>query len=145
MKHNGAGLRYEVAICIQTGWVVWTNGPFPCGACHDLVIFQAGLKPLLLHWEKVEADQGYVGDLKIRPKEEINVSWDQYIAKGRARSRHETINGLFKIFDVLSDRFRHQIEKHGVVFRAVVAITQLKIQYEQPSFNVHYPAPGNFY
>jgi hypothetical protein len=26
-KMNGPGVRYEIAICIQTGVPVWTNGP----------------------------------------------------------------------------------------------------------------------
>ena len=91
VKHNGAGLRYEVAICIQTGWIVWTNGPFPCGACHDITIFRSGLKPLLLLWEQVEADDGYVGDLKIRTKQEVGVSVRQYIAKSRARACHHQL------------------------------------------------------
>ena len=30
-KFKGPGLRYEVAICIKTGWIVWVNGPFPAG------------------------------------------------------------------------------------------------------------------
>ena len=145
VKHNGSGLRYEVAICIQTGWVVWTNGPFPCGACHDITIFRSGLKPMLLLWEQVEADEGYRGDLKARRKEEVGVTVKQYIAKGRARARHETVNGLFKVFGALSGRFRHHISKHGVIFRAVCSITQIKIMHEQPIFQVHYPAEGNFY
>ena len=31
-KYNHAGVRYEIGICIKTGWIVWINGPFPCGA-----------------------------------------------------------------------------------------------------------------
>lgn len=29
-KFKGPGVRYEVAVCIKTGDVVWINGPFPC-------------------------------------------------------------------------------------------------------------------
>jgi len=34
-KHRGPGARYDVAICTQTGNIVWVNGPFPCGAYPD--------------------------------------------------------------------------------------------------------------
>jgi hypothetical protein len=38
-KFNGPGVKYEVAICIQTGWIVHTNdGPYPCGQWHDLTV-----------------------------------------------------------------------------------------------------------
>jgi hypothetical protein len=31
-KHGGkAGLTYELCTCIATGFMVWTNGPFPAG------------------------------------------------------------------------------------------------------------------
>lgn len=38
-KFKKAGVRYEVAVCIQTGWIVWINGPYPCGAWPDIKIF----------------------------------------------------------------------------------------------------------
>jgi hypothetical protein len=40
---NGPGLRYEIAICIQTGEPVWINGPFPCGSWPDLIIARNAL------------------------------------------------------------------------------------------------------
>ena len=61
-KFKGPGLRYEVAVCIQTGDVVWINGPFPCGKWPDLKIFQLRLKHMLGPEEKVEADDGYRGE-----------------------------------------------------------------------------------
>ncbi len=144
-KYTKAGLRYEIGVCIQTGWIVWTNGPFACGPNHDLTIFRSALEGMLLPWEMVEADQGYRGHPRIRPRYEEGVSMVQYIAKGRARARHEGINSLFKIFGILKYPFRHNIEKHGRVFRAIATITQVKLKNEQPTFDVHYPAPGNFY
>ena len=30
-KVKGPGLRYEVALCISTGYIVWMHGRFPCG------------------------------------------------------------------------------------------------------------------
>jgi hypothetical protein len=37
-KHNGPRIRYEIGICIQTRWIIWVNGPFPCGDWPDLKI-----------------------------------------------------------------------------------------------------------
>ena len=34
-KFKGPGLRYEVAICIKTGCIVWVIGPFPAGEWPD--------------------------------------------------------------------------------------------------------------
>ena len=34
-KFRGPGLRYEIGVCIKTGWIVWVNGPFPAGAWPD--------------------------------------------------------------------------------------------------------------
>jgi hypothetical protein len=39
-KFNGPGLRYEVALCILTGDIVWVNGPFEPGKYSDLAIFR---------------------------------------------------------------------------------------------------------
>jgi hypothetical protein len=58
-KFNKPGLRYEVAECICTGWIVWIHGPFLPGDWNALAIFRDGLKHLLWKGERVEADDGY--------------------------------------------------------------------------------------
>ena len=60
-KFKGPGLRYEVALNIQTGDIVWSHGPFPPGAHMDLAIFLQGLAHKLEPGERVEADKGYGG------------------------------------------------------------------------------------
>ena len=60
-KFRGPGLRYEVAINIQTGNIIWSHGPFPPGADTDLAIFLQGLALKLEPGERVEADKGYRG------------------------------------------------------------------------------------
>ena len=42
-KFNGPGLRYEVAVSISTGHLVWAYGPFPCGSHPDISIFKLRL------------------------------------------------------------------------------------------------------
>ena len=63
-KFKGPGLRYEIAISISTGNIVWANRPFPCGV-PDLKIFRQNLRRQLTPGEKVVADQGYNGNTKI--------------------------------------------------------------------------------
>ena len=55
-KFKGPGLWYEVAICIKTGWIVWVNGPFPCGEWPDRKIVQAGIN------HQLDDNEFYVGD-----------------------------------------------------------------------------------
>ena len=35
-KFHGPGLRYDLAICIRTGNIVWASGGLPCGEWSDL-------------------------------------------------------------------------------------------------------------
>lgn len=54
-KFNGPGVRYELAVAIRTGDIVWINGPFPCGEWSDLRIFRSSLIDYLDDNERVEA------------------------------------------------------------------------------------------
>jgi hypothetical protein len=56
---NGPGVRYEIAICIQTGVPVWTNGPYPRGTWPDLRIARHALVDALDPGEYYLADGGY--------------------------------------------------------------------------------------
>ena len=58
-KFKGPGLRYEVALCISTGHIVWTRGPFACGSWPDLKICRLRMKKALLPEEMVVSDEGY--------------------------------------------------------------------------------------
>ena len=55
-------LAGALALCILTGDIVWVIGPFPCGDRPDIEIFRFALKPMLGDCERVEADDGYVGE-----------------------------------------------------------------------------------
>ena len=45
-KFKGPGVRYEVALSIQSADIVWVNGPFPAGAWPDINIFRGWLHDL---------------------------------------------------------------------------------------------------
>jgi hypothetical protein len=130
-------LKYEVCVCIQSGNIVWVNGPFRGGE-HDITIARQALLDALDEDEMVEADGGYAGEqfyIKI-PKDAS--SEEEKWMKQVTRSRHETANKRFKIFEILRTRFRHELEKHSSCFRAVVVITQLSIEHGAPLYSVNY-------
>ncbi len=141
-KFKGPGLRYEVAICIQTGWIVWVNGPFAAGHWNDVKIFKGWLKQLLYPGEKVEADNGYPDEKVSRPDQNCS-NYANYLCKADVRGRHETVNRRFKQFQCLKQVFRHDKQKHVHCFNAVAVITQLLIENGEPLYQVYYRSENN--
>ena len=138
-KFNGPALRYEVASCIQTGDIVWINGPFKAGKYSDITIFRDKLKFKLKEAnEKAEADDGYRGEKETIRLPKDFVSKSDYRAKKKSRTRHETINGRFKQFSCLSMTYRHSVDKHGIIFRAVACIVQISFECGEKPFQVNY-------
>lgn len=137
-KLKRAGLRYEVAVCIQTGDIVWINGPFKCGRWNDLMIFRRNLKAKLLPDEMVETDRGYQGDPSCRHAD-IIASMADLIAKKRVALRHETVNSDLKKFECLKLVWSHDRHLHKFAFAAVAVLTQLKYENgEGPKFQCRY-------
>jgi hypothetical protein len=136
---NGPGYKYEVGVCIQTGDIVWINGPFKAGRS-DVTIFQEdGLKDALCDNECVECDAVYVGEEKFKaPK--VGQSRADRIQKNKVRARQETMNSRLKIFRILDDVFRHQLSRHGDAFRAAAVIVQLGFDLHGPMYDVEYDA-----
>lgn len=97
-KLIGAGVRYEIAISITSGRIVWANGPFRCGEYSDLKIFREGLKRRLEIHEFVIADNGYHDERCITPPH-ANHLLRKILSEIRAR--HETVNRRMKQFKVL--------------------------------------------
>jgi hypothetical protein len=136
-KFKHAALRYEVAVCIQTGMIVWFNGPFPAGRWPDINIFRRNLKNMLLPGEMVEADRGYK-DVACRHCDVV-VSKSDARAKSRAMRRHETVNSDLKTFGCLENRWRHDLTKHGLAFTACAFLIQMKYKLEGgPKFHCKY-------
>ncbi len=139
-KFKSGGLRYEVALCIQTGWIVWINGPYPAGKWPDLSIYRHRLKKKINKNEFVEADGGYRGDETIAtPYDCDNLAQEQI--KFDVRARQETVNARMKEYKVLQTRFRHKINKHNMerhylCFNAVAVLVQLEIQSFNPLYQI---------
>jgi len=136
-KYNGAGLRYEIAVCIRTGLIVWVNGPFKCGEFPDLKIYkEGGLVDQLLPGELVLADGIYRHPTINKKHNEFDhpfvVRW-----KNTVLARQEHVNRRFKTFKVLSKTFRSHHDKHGIVFRASASIVQVQLKTDEPLFPIH--------
>ena len=58
--------------------------------------------------------------------------------EGEGASQDETLNGRLKNWGILSQVYRHDIMRHGDVFRACAVVTQLTIQDGEPLFEVEY-------
>ena len=138
-KFKKSGYRYEVALCIATGEIVWTNGPYPCGAYPDINIFRRALKGMLRQVnEKALADLGYRGE-----KDFINTPnpYDSEVVvklKKDAGMRHETVNKRLKQFGALKQTFRHSKIKHQAVFNACATLVQMEIIAKEPLYQVQY-------
>ena len=140
-KFKGPGLRYEVAVSILGGDIVWVHGPFPCGDWPDIVIFRSAMINYLDNGERVEADDGYIGESPMYvkcPKKDYVSSQEQKKMKQKVRCRQETVNKRFKQFEILRSTFRHDISLHGDVFRAITVLVQLQIEDGENLFNVEY-------
>jgi DDE superfamily endonuclease len=137
-KFKGPGIRYEVAVCIQTGDIVWVNGPYKCGKYPDVKIFKEGLMHHLAVGELVEADRGYRGrDVKARTPDDF-VSQSDKRAKERARARHETVNRRLKQWRCMGQKWRHCRSKHKLAFGAVAVITQMAFESGERPFQCRY-------
>lgn len=141
-KTKGSGVRYEVGICILTGDIVWIEGPYACGDWPDINIFRRSMIHYLDDGERVEADDGYVGDAPIHcvvPNMMGPVKSQEYLAmESKVASRHETCNKRFKHWNCLQKRFHHDVKKHGNCFRAVAVLTQLEFDFGEPLFATNY-------
>jgi hypothetical protein len=139
----GSALRYEVAVCILTGELVWINGPYPAGRWNDIAIFRNALKSMLDPGERVEADDGYRGESPgfVKCPQSIGQLAITESMQSLVRRRHETVNKRFKQWGILKQVFRGDISKHNQVFRFVAIVTQIAIENGEPLFGVDYEDP----
>jgi hypothetical protein len=134
-KFNGPGLRYEIAISIARCYIVHINGPFLCGEWSDLRIARNLLHSRLSPDEYYLADKGYrsgTGPAIVRtalPRERQR-TFDILMA------RHETINRRFKEFGILGQRYRHEENRHGNIFRCIAVLIQIDIESGNNTFPV---------
>ena len=136
-KYEGPAVRYELAISISTGWIVWVNGPFAAGEWPDLRIVGDALNSGLEPGEYYIADGGYWDGYRytITP---TGYKFHSDRVRGLVRAQHENINRRFKQWGCLQQKWRHSVEKHGLVFRAIANIIQIGLMTDEPAWDIHY-------
>ena len=139
-KFRKSALRYEVGLSILGGEICWISGPYQPGVYNDIEIFWTSLASHLDEFERVEADDGYIGEAPLCVKclacVMIPEEWKKTMK--RVRARQETINRRFKQWQILKQVFRHDIRVHRDVFAAISVISQIAIQSGEALFSVNY-------
>ena len=91
----------------------------------------------------MEADDCYIGEdqqyVKC-PASFVNRTETEFMQQ-RCHNRQETVNKQFKQWDVLKQRYRHNITAHGEDFRAFVVSTQMIINNNESLFKYGYFHP----
>ncbi len=129
-------MRYEVGVCINTGWIVWMNGPYPCGDWPDLSIAKAFLHHVLSPGEMYVANGTYRAAQALQPSQGLTQVEDDYMAVCRAC--HETVSRKFKMFQSIQNTFKREVTKHGLFTHAIANVIQLGIMCEEVCvFDVH--------
>ncbi len=133
-KFHGPGLRYEIALSIHSGNIVWVHGGVPCGQCNDLGLARQDFVHNLDLNETVIADLGYHDNNHFQTP--LTSPTASLSIQSRIRARHETINSRLKNFNVLSHEFRHSLPFHVECFHAVANIVHLNMVNGEPLFEL---------
>lgn len=124
-------MRYEIALNIRTGHIVWKHGGYPCGDYPDLKLAREAYVPMVNPGELTMADKGYKDKHFFLLPTQQNSGLHKFIM-----SRHETVNKRMKQYKILRETFRNAIEKHPMVFHSIANLTQLAIENGEPLFSV---------
>jgi hypothetical protein len=135
-KFKRSGLRYGISVDIKTGLMVGAHGPKPCGKWPDLKIFKKYVLPHLEPGKQVETDRGYRHPRCRNPEDYLSKS--EYVAKSRAASRHEAVNGRLKNWRSLKQVFRHDHHEHKYFFFTAAVVDNLMYKKYGPVFDVSY-------
>lgn len=130
-KFRGPGLRYEIALNIRKGEIVWVHGGYPCGLYPDLKLAREAYVDLVNPGERSVADKGYNDAIYFILKTARNARDHSTIM-----ARHESVNKRMKQFKILKNTYRHSLEKHPLVFHAVANLTQLMLKNGYPLFSL---------
>lgn len=126
-KFRAAGIRYEIGLAIKSGCIVWKFGGYPCGLWPDLMLAREEFTRSVNPGELTLADRNYKDPNYFLLANEKNAELHkQYMA------RHEIIHKRIRNFNILKNPFRNKLEKHPLVFHAVVNIVQLLMENEDP-------------
>jgi hypothetical protein len=80
-------------------------------------------------------DSGFRGSAKVSTTKP-NHTKETKKFMSRARSRMETLFQRFRVFGILNQRFRHDLEIHSHILHAVAVIVQYDMENGHPLFDV---------
>ena len=84
----------------------------------DITIFRSCLAEELDEDERVEADDGYIGEAphKVKCPGSVSNPKEKEHMQACTRMRQETINMHIKQWEICKQTYRHDITQHGYVF-----------------------------
>ena len=125
---------WQARLALDAVRVTWDSGPGVAWKTTEQM-YDAALSALDEPGEKVIADMGYRGDIKVFTKLDAATPEKRQIIQ-RIRARHETINRRIKTWMILGGKYRHGLNKHGIIFQAVLVIEQLSMENGHPPFQI---------
>jgi hypothetical protein len=136
-KTKKSAFRYEVACSILGPYICCISGPYPAGLWDDLGIFRDCLLTYLEDFERVETDDGYIGEAPLYVSCPGMIGFEEEREKmtKRATKRQETINKRLKQWKILDVLFCHVLLDHRNVFVAIACITQVAMLNGEPLFD----------
>jgi hypothetical protein len=104
--------------------LLYQYGPCPAGLWSDMEIFRDCLLNYLEDFERVETDDGYLGEAPLYVSCPAMIGFEEKQKKmtRRVNSQQETINKRFKQWEILNVPFRHDLLDHRNVFVAIECI-----------------------
>jgi hypothetical protein len=140
-KFMGCAAKYLIVLSVFRSKCVLIAGPFR-GGLHDVdMCRQSGFMARLQQNGKVcIADRGFrskhAHERRLFALPDYMDSPELSNFKSRARLRQESFNSRLKKFRVLSNKWRHGMEKHGIALRAVAVIVQYQMDNGSPLYSV---------
>lgn len=127
-KHKQHGIKYEVGIDPNNGFIVWVGGP-TVGSMHDMRLMKlAGILQHLDPGELVLADMGYIGhDQFITPFKKPTTLFEDLLNAMISNQRWivEHVLARFKVFKCLSEPWRHDLDLHPITFFVIAEIVNI--------------------
>jgi hypothetical protein len=128
-------LKYEVAICEESGLPISYSGPFS-GPTADISIFRSSLLDRMVEndWYGL-ADGTYHGEgdrLLVPPRPYHGLSFFEKCVYSHLAKRRVIIENFLwrvKSFDCVNQRFRHESFLHHFIFHAVVNLVAIDVKF----------------
>jgi hypothetical protein len=125
-------VKYELAVEVHTGLLVWFQGPY-YGATHDLTIVrQSGILDFLLPSEFILADKAYVGEHKLVTAFKNPSTPDEHAINSIFYAQRTIVENSFqrfKSFQFTQQHWRHGIELHFIAMKALAQIVNIDIYF----------------